>query len=439
MGASDGHGREAQQTSDEQLQRTFALKVAYTELRTELTEGIASIEKLVMAPALDARNSIAPMRKTIKKRENKRLDVEKCQDKVHKLHRKMPRSPKEDASLSKAEDDLAVLSEVRCCHLVYSLVCAAMLILAFQEFDIADAHLRDTLPPIITATFSLVPHLLATHIRIQNELLGLYYTVLHGYCEENGYQSPPPPMDQVIACWSEDYQPAKHQVETIPLISRGKGLKEPLRLDASPESPGGRKLSAPPPTENLRRTSTGLIQGTNGRQRIASNPSATSPNPSPQPSPKIGPRPDMKSPNFGGLLKPTDFTTASDLGRQRSPGTASPSQRSGSDYFSAGRVPPSPASTVASSVSQGSNSVNGATVAAKKKPPPPPPKRIPSGKPEEYVIAQYDFAGQGAGDLSFREGDRIKIIKKTQTDQDWWTGEVRGLKGSFPANYCKPA
>lgn len=48
------------------------------------------------------------------------------------------------------------------------------------------------------------------------------------------------------------------------------------------------------------------------------------------------------------------------------------------------------------------------------------------------------FAG-GPGDLSFREGDRIKIVKKTQTDQDWWIGELGGIKGSFPANYCKAA
>lgn len=116
VGATDGHGRPAQQTPEEQLHRTFALKQAYTELRTELTEGIMSIEKLVMNPALDARNSIAPIRKTIKKRENKRLDVEKCQDKVHKLHRKMPRSPKDEAQLSKSEDELATLNEVRLCH-----------------------------------------------------------------------------------------------------------------------------------------------------------------------------------------------------------------------------------------------------------------------------------------------------------------------------------
>jgi hypothetical protein len=75
----------------------------------------------------------------------------------------------------------------------------------------------------------------------------------------------------------------------------------------------------------------------------------------------------------------------------------------------------------------------------KKPPPPPPPKRFASSAPDEFVIAQYAFTGQGQGDLSFREGDRIKIVKKTGTDQDWWVGELNGAKGSFPANYCKPA
>lgn len=246
-------------------------------------------------------------------------------------------------------------------------------------------------------------------------------------------------MEDVIQCWADTIQPAKREVESIPLIARGRGIREPLKL--SDDGPGNRMLSAPPPgVEGIRRTTSGLIPGSNGgRTRVASpSPSRaqTSPIPSPQPSPRIGPRPDMKNPNYGGLLKPTDFTTASDLGR--SPGTVSPSQlrqSSAGDYFGS-RVPPSPASTIASNYSQSSN---GNVAAAKKKPPPPPPKRIPSGKIEEYVIAQYDFVGQGAGDLSFREGDRIKIIKKTKTDQDWWTGELAGARGSFPANYCKPA
>lgn len=312
---------------------------------------------------------------------------------------------------------------------------------AVQEFEIADSHLRETLPPIIQAAFSLIPPLLAKHVSIQNHLLGLYYTDLHAYCENNGFQSPPPPMDQVIACWSEDFQPAKREVESIPMIARGKGFKEPLRLDGPEEVQPGRRLTAPS-LENMRRTSTGLIPSAGGRPRIpSSRPSAgssTSPAPSPQPSPSMGPRPDLKSPNYGANLRPTDFTTASDLGKS-SGGRVSPSQlrqTSAGDYF-AGRKPPSPAATIASNYSQ--TSTNGTAIAAKKKPPPPPPKRIASGKLEEYVIAQYDFEGQGAGDLSFRSGDRIKIVKKTNTDQDWWTGELAGARGSFPANYCKPA
>lgn len=112
VGASDGHGRPARVTDDVQLERTFELKKTYTELRDDLADGISSIEAEVIRPALSARESIAPVRKTIKRRENLRLDVERCQDKVHKLHRKMPRTPKEDAQLSKAEDELANLNEV---------------------------------------------------------------------------------------------------------------------------------------------------------------------------------------------------------------------------------------------------------------------------------------------------------------------------------------
>ncbi len=41
--------------------------------------------------------------------------------------------------------------------------------------------------------------------------------------------------------------------------------------------------------------------------------------------------------------------------------------------------------------------------------------------------------------MSFREGDRIRIVKKTGSVDDWWDGELRGVKGSFPANYVEKA
>jgi hypothetical protein len=69
--------------------------------------------------------------------------------------------------------------------------------------------------------------------------------------------------------------------------------------------------------------------------------------------------------------------------------------------------------------------------ALKKKKPPPPPR------PTNFVTALYDFDGQGAGDLVFREGDRIRVIQKTNSTDDWWKGELRGVQGAFPANYVE--
>ncbi|KAI8255989.1 Regulator of cytoskeleton and endocytosis [Colletotrichum sp. SAR 10_98] len=197
VGATEGHGRPSIATPQQQLDRTFKLREAYSDLKDELIEEVAAIDAQVIRPATEARDYLQPIRKTIKKRENKRLDYEKAEDKVKKLQKKTGRTPKEDAALSKAEFDMSCVSE--------------------------------------------------------------------------------------------------------------------------------------------------------------------------------------------------------------------------------------------SGISAG----NGSIAAGKKKPPPPPPaKRVQV--PDDFVVAQYDFAG-GPGDLSFREGDRIKIVKKTQTDQDWWIGELGGIKGSFPANYCKAA
>lgn len=48
-------------------------------------------------------------------------------------------------------------------------------------------------------------------------------------------------------------------------------------------------------------------------------------------------------------------------------------------------------------------------------------------------IALFDYVGL-EGDLSFSEGDVIKITKK---ESDWWEGVLRNECGFFPANYVK--
>jgi len=70
-----------------------------------------------------------------------------------------------------------------------------------------------------------------------------------------------------------------------------------------------------------------------------------------------------------------------------------------------------------------------------KRPPPPPP---PMAKPKvEICTALYDYAATAEGDLSFNAGDKIELITKTESTEDWWVGRVHGQQGNFPANYVQ--
>ncbi|KAF8859899.1 hypothetical protein BDZ45DRAFT_347226 [Acephala macrosclerotiorum] len=390
IGAGDGHGPRPYMTPRDQLDRTTQLKLAYTELKTDLLEEVAMMDARVIKPATDAKEYLAPIKKTIKKRENKRLDWERYQDKVLNYQRKMKRTDRENAALAKAEEELSRATE---------------------DFRVADDRIRETLPPVIAAAFSMLPHILAVQIMIQNNLLAQYYTTLHNYCEEHGFPSPPPPMEDVISTWNRDFKPIQQEVEGINCIARGKAVHQPMALGE-----GERKNSSITGLNvrnGFRRPSSqGRINS--GSQPVSPNPethrvnripsynsmSITSP-PAPEPTPSPEPTPAYTPNEYGSHLSPpvSSYSSHSPAGPKR-------------DYFQD-------------------------AVVHKKKPPPPPPKRIGSQNSAIFAVALFAFEGQSQGDLSFREGDQIKVIKKTDSTDDWWEGELRGVKGSFPANYCK--
>ena len=326
----------------------------------------------------------------------------------------------------------------------------------------------------MTATFSIIPPLLSAMVLAQNRLLGLYYTTLHNYCQEFNFPSPPPPMEDVIDTFMADFEPAKTEIESIPCVATGKTARQQLRVPDDSSSTHSRPSSVG--EHSPRRSASGLIQS--GAATIPPRPNRVPSAPIPaMSSPATQSRPSVSS-HFSSStsrdhLAPTDFTTASRLGQgQTSPRPVSPSAVRGADYFSrrvststtastqslsttnsaagapAAAAPlsnvtntnyhPSAATGASNAIANmGASAV--AAAASKKKPPPPPPKKkFGMQQPDEFVIAQYTFNGQGEGDLSFREGDRIRIVKKTATDQDWWVGELDGVRGSFPANYCRP-
>jgi SH3 domain len=65
------------------------------------------------------------------------------------------------------------------------------------------------------------------------------------------------------------------------------------------------------------------------------------------------------------------------------------------------------------------------------KTPPVLPRKSIEKRPQ-IVVALYDFAGQEAGDLSFKQGDKIEILERKDNVNDWWTGRMDGTTGQFP-------
>ncbi len=231
----------------------------------------------------------------------------------------------------------------------------------------------------------MVTPLLSNLVLIQNRLLGLYYTALHGYCDEFGFPSPPPPMDDVVATWKEAFGPIRSQTESISFIARGTAVRQPMSAgNGLPQNPTA-------PANGVRRTATGLISYA-PQARTLRTPSMPLPADA-----RTSPTPSFKRLENGHA---TDFTTATILGGSAvTRSTNSSSSTLGQQGYS-----PAAAASMAG-------------LAKKKPPPPPPPKR----KPDEWVVALYPFVGEaGNGDLSFQEGDRIRVVKRTGTDQDWY-------------------
>ncbi|KAG2230654.1 hypothetical protein INT48_005610 [Thamnidium elegans] len=51
--------------------------------------------------------------------------------------------------------------------------------------------------------------------------------------------------------------------------------------------------------------------------------------------------------------------------------------------------------------------------------------------------ALYAYTSEQEGDLSFQAGDVILVTEKTDNQDAWWTGKLRGQSGSFPSNYVE--
>jgi len=50
-----------------------------------------------------------------------------------------------------------------------------------------------------------------------------------------------------------------------------------------------------------------------------------------------------------------------------------------------------------------------------------------------YCRALYDYTSRGPNELTFRRNDVIEVFGRSQNG--WWDGLVRDVRGWFPSNY----
>ncbi|KEQ72345.1 hypothetical protein M436DRAFT_48412 [Aureobasidium namibiae CBS 147.97] len=369
------------------LDKASDLQSIYSNLGKDLSNEINSIEPKLLRPAMDAKDSLKMLKKAIKKREDLKLDYERYNSRVDSAQRKETRSVREENALVKHEGDLARSN---------------------AEYQAADEQLRRILPPVLDGLSTLLPHLLAIQIMIQYQLVGQMYTQLHEYCQTHKLPSPAPALEQVVSTFENEFTPFREDLErNIRTISTGKAIHQPMSL---PDKQQGTVTGL-----GLRNTARGTFARRTSSQGSLPKPSMPGHS---KPTPMATPDGNTN----GGAPRPV-YSASSTPSSTSTPFLTPCSTSQQADYFSRERR---------TSTSSGTFSVTG-----KKKPPPPPPKkRIPSSQ-GEFVTAMYEFAGQGSGDLAFREGDRIKVVKKTGSTDDWWEGELNGVVGSFPANYVK--
>ncbi|KAF7713018.1 Uncharacterized protein PECH_003836 [Penicillium ucsense] len=403
-----------QETPKALLTRTSNLRREYDELRGDLLEELQMVERRMSQPAEQAKSYLAPVKKSIKKRNEKKSEFERFQSKYDSLIHKPKRSDRENAALAKAEADLTVAKEI------------------YQQ---ADHDLMQRLPTLISLLFSLAPFILQAQVEIQNRMLAHYYTVLSGYFEDEGWPNPPPPMDQVIQTWEDANNGPRAEIDSMAIVAHGKALRMTQESQNKRPSIGGRSISTMSSVSSNRSAQSlpryNVPPPMPGTKPYASEFRSPSPSSSTRTPPISVASASSTPPPYAGYdshvssppaIVPNPFLHPSappSCGPTFSP--AGPNV----DYFQQQRR----ASSTAVSTPGASDPF--AVASLKKKKPPPPPRAA------SYVTAIYDFGGQSQGDLSFQEGDRIRVIRKTDSTDDWWEGELRGVKGAFPANYVE--
>lgn len=95
-----------------QLARASKLLGVYSDVRTDLMEEVNMIDARLITPAMNAREYVQMARKPIKRRENRRLDLERALERVNHATKKATRTDRENQVLARLEVELSQAQDV---------------------------------------------------------------------------------------------------------------------------------------------------------------------------------------------------------------------------------------------------------------------------------------------------------------------------------------
>ncbi|KAK6542671.1 hypothetical protein TWF694_006615 [Orbilia ellipsospora] len=411
----------------ERLTRVEEWCTSTAEMKEELSKQVMEIGK-VLEQTRSIKGSLKPVKKILERRENSKLDYERYNSNAESARKKSGRSEREVGVLMKSEKQLEQ---------------------ATKAYNDLDEHIKQYVPPILDAISSYIPYLLYAVENFVSTFIGQKYRYIHEFAQRHSiteYQN----LEQE---WKQDFMPIKDHAEGFKLLQSGKAVHKPMETHAAPESKmrpaflGRRKSSQAgseirPPLSRNRSHEAGAPPPAYAEVEAPSSPPMSrkqSTGSGLSVDSKVAPpKPPISRKSSGSIwAKPSDGSIRPSIQKIQS----STSVKSyTADSPTSGAATPN---GLASRASSASLAAAAAAAAKKKAPPPIPMKSKPVPKPKDvYVVSLYKFDPQNAGDLALNEGDRVKVIQKTENVEDWWEGEVTLANGAvkrgfFPANYCQ--
>jgi amphiphysin len=383
------------------------------DLRETLQPELEMIEARIVRPANELMDVIKVIRKTIVKRDHKRLDYDRHRGSLKKLQDKKDRSAKDEKAMWKAEGDVET---------------------ATQDFNYFNDLLKDELPKLFRLEQDFIKPLFQSFYYMQ---LNIFYT-MHSKMQgcDIGYFDLTMEIEEAFERKRGDVQ---ERAEALSIVKfKTTGQRRP------PKYQRPNAIEAGPSQKLIGAGSSSAAAGKPPPPPSPGAPLKALPPPSPNPATKPPPPPSPAAPRVAfAPSKAAEAAASAAAPVSPGPPPYSPMKPAPPPPVSAPAAPTPPGPSVLQPAASIANSSSlAAAIAAKKAKPPPPvpkpkPKHLEAAKAVETVTALYDYEAQADGDLSFKASDVIEIVTRTDNDNEWWTGRLNGREGQFPGNYVQ--